>query len=182
MNERISYEESYRRLQERGHFSEKAVPPIRPQLPSIQDEAPLGISFFRTFVGEEEPGLAEDIANMTMPRTFFGRTEVRQVSFKNTDLSESCLCWNNFIQVDFTKALLSGSDMRASLYDHVLFVQADLSGADLRTSAFDACDFTDAVMKDVKLTDEQGRLLNLSESQHREIDWQDEDGEEPDGG
>ena len=119
MNERISYEESYLRLQERGHFSEKAVPPIRSQIPSIQDEEPLGISFFRTFVGEEEPGLMEDIANMTLPRTFFGRTEVRQTSFKHTDLSESCLCWNDFILVDFTEACLSGSDMRASLYDHV---------------------------------------------------------------
>ncbi len=182
MNERISYEESYRRLQERGHFPENAVPPIRPQLPSIQDEAPLGISFFRTFVGEEETGLIEDIANMTLPRTFFGRTEVRQTSFKHTNLSESCLCWNDFIQVDFTKACLSGSDLRASLYDHVLFVQADLSGADLRHSIFDACDFTGAVMKDVKLTHDQGRLLNLLESQRREIDWQDEDGEEPEGG
>ncbi len=182
MSKRISYEESHRRLQERGHFSEKAVPPIRPGVPSIQDEAPLGITFFRTLVGEEEPGLIEDIENMTLPRTFFGRTEVRQTSFKGTDLFESCLCWNAFIQVDFTKSSLSGSDLRASLYDHVLFVQADLSGADLRGSAFDACDFTNAVMKGAKLTYAQGRLLSLSENQRQEIDWQDEDGDEPDGG
>ena len=182
MNERISYEESYRRLQERGHFPEKAVPPVRPRIPSIHDEAPLGISFFRTFVGEEEPGLVEDIANMTLPRTFFGRTEIRQVSFKNTDLSESCLCWNDFIQVDFTKACLAGGDLRASHYDHVLFINTDLSGADLRGSVFDACDFTNAATKAVKLTRHQGSLLNLSESQCQEIDWQDEDGEEPEGG
>lgn len=112
MSERISYEESYRRLQERGHFPEKDAPPLPSQLPSIQDEGPLGISFFRTFVGEEEPGRVEDIANMTLPRTFFGRSEVRQVSFKHTDLSESCLCWNDLVQVDFTETDLSGSDLR----------------------------------------------------------------------
>ena len=37
-------------------------------------------------------------------------------------------------------------------------------------------------MKDVKLTYDQGSLLSLSESQRREIDWQDDDGEEPEGG
>jgi len=182
MSERISYEESYRRLQERGHFPEKDAPPLPSQLPSIQDEGPLGISFFRTFVGEEEPGRVEDIANMTLPRTFFGRSEVRQVSFKHTDLSESCLCWNDLVQVDFTEADLSGSDLRASACDHVLFAHADLSGADLRHSTFDACDFRDATMRGVKLTHTQGSSLSLSESQRREIDWQDEDGEEPDGG
>lgn len=62
------------------------------------------------------------------------------------------------------------------------FSQTDLSDADLRGSAFDACDFTDAIMKGVKLTYEQGSLLNLSESQRQEIDWQDDDGEEPEGG
>ena len=182
MNKRLSYEESYRRLQERGHFPEKSVPPMPSQLPGVQDKNPLGIYFFRTLVGEEEEGLIEDMSNMTLIRTFFGRTEVRQTSFKSTDLSESYLCWNNFIQVDFTKTILSRSDLRASFYDHVLFVQTDLSGADLRHSAFDACDFTHAVMKGVKLTYEQGSLLNLSESQRQEIDWQDDDGEEPEGG
>lgn len=182
MSECISYEESYRVLQERGHFPEKDAPPLPPQLPGVQDEGPLGISFFRTLVGEEEPGLVEDMGNMTLPRTFFGRTEVRQTSFKNTDLSESCLCWNDFIEVDFTKARLSGSDLRCSFYDHALFVQADLSGADLRRATFEACDFTGASMNGVKLTRDQRELLNLSQSQCEEIAWQDEDGEEPDGG
>jgi uncharacterized protein YjbI with pentapeptide repeats len=182
MSERISYEESYRRLQERGHFPEKAVPPIRPQLPSIQDEAPVGISFFRTLVGEEEPGLMEDMANMTLPRTFFGRSYVRQVSFKGCDLSESCLCWNDFTEVDFTKANLSGSDLRASLFQSVLFVRADLSDADLRQSVYENCDFSGAAMRRTVLTHEQGEALMLSEQQRREIDWQQEDGEEPEGG
>lgn len=92
MDQRISYEESCRRLQEREHFPEKAVPPMPPHFPTSQDEEPLGISFFRTLLGEDEPGVIEDMANMTLPRTFFGRSEVRQVSFEDTDLSESCLC------------------------------------------------------------------------------------------
>lgn len=182
MNERISYEDSYRILQERGHFPEKDVPPLPLRLPTALDDEPLGISFFRTLVGEEEPGLVEDMGSMTLPRTFFGRTEVRQTSFKNTDLSESCLCWNDFIEVDFTRTTLSGSDLRSSFYDHSLFTQADLSNADLRRATFEACDFTNAVMKGAKLTHDQRDSLNLSESQCGEIDWQDEDGEEPEGG
>lgn len=179
MSERISYEESYRILQKRGHSPEKDVPLLPLRLPTAQDEGPLGISFFRTLMGEEESGLAEDMGNMTLPRTFFGRTEVRQTSFKNTDLPESCLCWNDFIEVDFTKARLPGSDLRCSFYDHALFVQADLSGADLRRVTLEACDFTAAIMDGAKLTHDQREPLNLSQSQCAEIARQDEDGEEP---
>ena len=56
----------------------------------------MGLSFFRTFVGNGE------LDSLTIPRTFFGRSEKRAISFKNTDLSESCLCWSDFIDVDFT--------------------------------------------------------------------------------
>ncbi len=180
--ERLSYEESYRRLQERGHFPEKAVLPQPKRMPTIQDDSPLGMTWFRTFVGEDEPGLVEDIENMTLPRTFFGRTEVQQASFKHTDLSESCLCWCDFTDVDFTKADLSRADLRASTYVNVLFVRADLSGADLRRFTYEQCDFSHAVMQGAKLTRDQADGLGFSDEQRSKIAWQEEDGEEPDGG
>jgi len=161
---------------------QKAVPPMPARMPTIQDDEPLGVSFFRTFVGEDEPGSTEDISGMTLPRTFFGRTEVQQVSFENTNFSESVLCWCNFTEVDFTKTNLSGADLRASVFRRVLFVQSDLSGADLRQSLYENCAFTDAVMHGAKLTREQADGLELSEQQRTEIDWQKEDGDEPDGG
>jgi uncharacterized protein YjbI with pentapeptide repeats len=64
----------------------------------------------------------------------------------------------------------------------VLFVRADLSGANLRRATYEKCDFSHAVMLGAKLTRDQADDLSLSEDQRSEIDWQEDDGEEPDGG
>lgn len=177
--DRLSYEESCRVLQRVGYpdaGADGAIPPMPDHLPQCDDEEPLGVSFFRTFVGEG------DLENLTLPRTFFGRSEVGPLSFKNTDLSESNLCWNDFNEVSFEDADLSGSDLRASLYNSVKFVRTNLQNADLRLSTFDSCDFTGAEMKGAKLTREQGSVLGLSDEQRNVIDWQESDGEEPPGG
>src|SRR5262245_50280372 len=88
---RLSYEESCRLLQRLRLYSdagtEGVIPPIPDHRPQHDDKAPLGVRFFRTWVGED------DLENLTLPRTFFGRSEIGPASFKNTDLSESTLCW-----------------------------------------------------------------------------------------
>ena len=178
---RCSYEESCRLLQRLGYRdvgTEGAVPPIPDHRPQFDDQRPLGVSFFRTVVGAGE----HDLENLTLRRTFFGRSEVGPVSFKNTDLSESTLCWNDFNEVNFTDADLSGCDLRASFFSEVDFVRANLRNADLRHSSFEACDFTDADMRGAKLTHEHGEQINLSEQQRQEVDWQETDGDEPPGG
>ncbi len=195
---RRSYEESCRLLQRLGYLDTGAdgmIPPMPDHRPQCDDEEPLGVSFFRTWVGVGRPlGLQpsphlpwEDVPehaleNLTLPRTFFGRSEISSISFQNTDLSESTLCWNDFIEVNFTDTDLSGCDLRASIFSEVDFVRANLRNADLRRSSFEACDFTDADMAGAKLTHEQGEAIDLSEQQRQEIDWQDSQGDEPPGG
>jgi hypothetical protein len=187
---RLSYEESCRLLQRLGYPDVEAdgvIPPIPDHRPQCDDEAPLGVSFFRTFVGQDieegdEDASHRDLENLTLPRTFFGRSYIQHVSFKNTDLYESTMCWNDFTEVNFTDADLSGCDLRASIFSEVDFVRTNLRNADLRRSTFEACDFTDADMAGAKLTRKQGERIHLSVEQQKVIDWQDTDGDEPPGG
>jgi uncharacterized protein YjbI with pentapeptide repeats len=173
---RRSYEDSCELLQELGYLEKGYIPSIPDHQPQYDDEEPLGVCFFRTFVGEGE------LENLTLPRTYFARSEVGPVSFRNTELSESTLCWNDFHEVNFTDADLSRSDLRASHFTESVFVRANLRNADLRLSKFEQCDFTEADMLGAKLTHEQGENLALSVKQRQEIDWQDSNGEEPPGG
>lgn len=92
---RHSYQHSCERLQERGFLDPGDIPPIPGHRPQFDDETS-GVCFFRTCVSEG------DIEDMTLPQTFFGMSEVGPISFKNTDFSESTLCWNDFREVDFT--------------------------------------------------------------------------------
>lgn len=187
---RLSYEDSCRRLQRLGYpdvGTEGAIPPIPGHRPQFDDEAPLGVTFFRTFVGQDiEQGDDDvgnrDMANLTLPRTFFGRSYVQHVSFRNTDLSESTLCWNDFSEVDFTDADLSSCDLRASLFNDVDFVRTNLRNADLRRSSFEGCDFAEADMVGAMFTREQGEEIELSSEQCEVIHWQDDHGDEPPGG
>ena len=172
---RLSYENSCRRLQE-SYLEPGVVPPTPDRVPQADDEN-LGVSFFRTFVGE-----GDNLGNLTLPRTFFGRSEINDASFQNTDFTESNLCWNDFTDVDFTNAILARSDLRASVFDRVKFVSADLTNADLRQSSFTNCEFTDALMAGAVLTQLQGEKLLLSSKQRADIAWTTDDGPEPSGG
>jgi len=171
---RRSYEESCRELQRLGWLKPDSIPPLPTRRPRYDDPEPLGVEFFRTRVSDDK------FENLTLPRTFFGRSEVRDMSFRGTDLSQSTLCWNDFIAVDFSDCDLSNSDLRAALFEKVNFSGANLSRTDLRQSEFKNCDFSDSNLRGAKLTRSQ-RLL-LSPSQEQEVDWQRSDGEEPDGG
>ena len=81
------------------------------------------------------------------------------MSFRNTDLSESTLCWNDFADVDFT--------------------DADLRAADLRDSIFQGCTFVGADLRGAKLARAQASQLALSPEQQAVVVWNDD---EPDGG
>jgi uncharacterized protein YjbI with pentapeptide repeats len=126
--------------------------------------------------------VAGDLSGLTLPRTFFGRSEIKGASFRGTDLRESRLCWNDFIDVDFSETILSDADLRASLFERVSFAGTDLRSADLRRSTFTNCVFDRASMKGTILTRRLGKTLSLSGSQLSEINWTDDDGEEPVGG
>lgn len=173
---RLSYEDSCRRLQ-KSYIDADSIPPVPKHLPQYDDEGPLGVNFFRTFVGE-----GDDLSNLTLPRTFFGRSEVNDAHFRNTDFTESNMCWNDFTDVDFTNATLNGCDLRASNYERVKFVSTDLTNADMRHSWFKDCKFDDALMEGAVLTREQGAKLDLSERQRAQISWVDDPGMEPGGG
>src|SRR5262249_18762968 len=119
---------------------------------------------------------------LTLPRTYFGRSEIRGVSFRGTDLSESTACWNDFIDVDFGEADLSGADLRASIFHRVSFRGARLHGTDLRGATFIGCEFADADLTDAKISRSVGWLYWLSAAQRRYVDWQTGPGPEPEGG
>src|SRR4051812_4064592 len=105
---RLSYEESCRFLQRHNHLG-GVIPPLADHRPRYDESASIGVRFFRTWVGIGrpfglQPSRPEDdvevpehaLDNLTLPCTFFGRSEIGPVSFQNTDLSESTLCWNDF--------------------------------------------------------------------------------------
>lgn len=173
---RLNYEESCKRLQELGLLEAGETPAMPLKLPGCDDEEVRGISFFRTRLCDCK------LENLTLSRTLFGRSLVQQVSFRGSDLRESNLCWNDFIDVEFVDADLSGSDLRASIYENVRFVRADLTNADLRRSSLDNCSFRDALMCGAKLTARQAENLDLSDAQRAAVSWQADDGPEPDGG
>jgi uncharacterized protein YjbI with pentapeptide repeats len=122
------------------------------------------------------------LERLTLPRTYFSRSEIRNVSFRDTDLSESTANWNDFIDVDFSLANLSHCDLRGSVYERVRFTSALLHAADLRHCSFTDCDFSGADTTGLKLTEETAVSRRLSPEQLGVIDVQLDNGPEPDGG
>ena len=117
-------------------------------------------------------------------RTSGGRCYTR-VSFANTDLSESRMCWSDFVECDFSGADLSRCDMRASLFKGCKFVGAMPPGADLRRSSFEDCDFTGAELAGAVAEDEdfQGCVQDyLTDEQQEVMTWSDDEGPQPPGG
>src|ERR1043166_7617854 len=171
MTTRLSYDLSCARLREIGLLRRDEHPPMPERVPKYDDDEPLGVNIFRTRLDD---GI--DLSDLTLPRTFFGRSEINGVLFRNSDLRESNLCWNDFKGTDFSEADLSGSDMRSSLFKNVLFVTSNLNGTDLRRSAFIDCSFELAKMKGAVLTHQQGTMIHLSSMQIADVDWRHESG------
>lgn len=178
---RKSLEETWRYLEtmhSRVPRNPDGSPAVLNRMPSIYDEEPR-LSFFRTGLEDADRGY------LTMPRTFFGRSLFERVSFAGTDLSESCLCWNDFNDCDFAGADLSGCDLRASSFERCSFAGAVLRGADLRRSHFDDCDFAGADLSGAVAahTDPWLRLRErLSPAQVAAMAWTEDAGPEPEGG
>lgn len=177
MAARLSPYLSYARLCDLGLLEAEERPSIPERMPRHDDEGPLGFSVFRQRLDD-----TLDLSDLSLPRTFFGRSEINRVSFRNTDLRQSNLCWNDFLGTDFTEADLARCDMRSSIFKRVVFVKATLAGADLRGSSFIDCNFEGATMRGAALTHEQSPTLHLSEAQKLAVDWHDNNGPEPDGG
>lgn len=173
---RLSYTESCRQLQRAGHLKYGPIPPLPKRLPRYDDPKPLGVNFFRTRIENAR------LENMTLRRTFFGRSELVGVSFRNSDISQSNLCWNDFSDVDFTDANLSLADLRRSIFSKVHFIRANLTKADLRNSEFVGCNFEGASMNGSSALNRQKSDLRLSEAQIRQVAWTNDEGEDPGGG
>ncbi len=153
-------------------------PFVKDTMPNYDDEE-LGFSYFKYGLDEA------DNSNLTMPRTFIGRSSFIRVSFVNTDLSESRMCWNGFDECDFGEADLSGCDMRASTFENCRFVGAILRGADLRRSSFVDCDFTGADLTGAIAEDEDaiGCVQDwLTDAQQATMAWSEDEGPLPPGG
>jgi uncharacterized protein (TIGR02996 family) len=138
---RKSLEETWRHLEAQGEEMPRDAdgrPFVPPQMPSYDDEAPLGLGYFKS--GLEDA----DRSGLTMPRTFFGRSGFCRMRFMDSDLSDSRMCWNDFDDCDFSGANLSRCDMRAANYTGCKFVGAILRGVDLHRTYFKDCDFTGA--------------------------------------
>lgn len=183
---RKSLEDTWRYLQAAGEATPRRLdgrPFVPDRMPNYDDEE-LGFSYFRYRLEDA------DNSNLTLPRTFFGRSWFARVSFVNTDLSESRMCWNDFNDCDFTGADLSGCDLRASTFTDCKFVGSVLRGADLRRSYFMDCDFdganvTGAVAEDGILYTESGHAGVadfLTPEQQAVMTWTPDEGPEPPGG
>src|SRR2546426_6390334 len=112
MPTRKPYKESCQLLKDQQLLEGDTLPDLPQRAPRHDDEH-LGVSFFRTQLGDAR------LEGLTLPRTFFGRSEIRGVSFHGTDLSQSTGCWNDFVDVDFSEADLSGVDLRGSIFQRV---------------------------------------------------------------
>ena len=175
MPDRKSYKESCQFLKDQQLLDGNTLPELPVRAPHYDDER-LGVSFFRTRLADVR------LEHLTLPRTFFGRSEIRGVSFHGTDLSQSTGCWNDFVDVDFSDADLSGVDLRGSILQRVSFRGARLDRADLRRTSFSGCTFTDADLTGAKLNRSLLWFFRLTSAQRRSVDWQSGPGPEPEGG
>lgn len=176
MGSRLSYEASWKRIVDLGYLDGKIEPHFPAHRPTVDDEGPQGMEFFRTDV------VGEDLSGLTLRRSYFGRCLIERTSFRNTDLTESSLCWNDFTDVRFDGAVLSGCDLRASQFDQTSFDHADLARADLRHSEFRHCTARSANLTGAVMTLAQVRQLDLSAAQTSSADIRSDDGPEPEGG
>jgi uncharacterized protein YjbI with pentapeptide repeats len=179
---RKSLEDTWQYLESQGTQAPRhpdGRPLVHDAMPNHDDDEPFGVRHFRTHREDADYG------NLTMPRTFFGRSWLIRVSFANADLSSSRMCWNDFDECDFSNADLSGCDLRASQFKGCTFRDAVLRGADLRRSSFEDCDFAGADLAGAVAEEEDGDGCfqdYLTDEQRAAMAWTPDGGPEPPGG
>lgn len=181
---RTSHEDSIsvlkRRVEVIGDIQAQVLRPPR------HDDVEPGPSIFRMLLEDV------DLADLTMPGLYIGRSNLRRISFRGADLHLSALNWSDLEGCDFSEADLSGSDLRACAFVRCRFRGANLAGADLRGSTFEDCVFEGAAMRGTTLSREPLLLrlftpgsdqtsLPLSALQRAEVTWSGEKSE-PGGG
>ena len=134
------------------------------------------MTFYRVLISDEK------YEERYLLKTLFGRSLLENVSFRNSDLSGSTLTWSDFINVNFSYANLSNSDLRSSVFENVDFSNSNLSNSDLRGLDLKTCNLSGAIMTSAKATHELKNQNVLSPKQIQEIEWHDDEGEEPEGG
>jgi uncharacterized protein (TIGR02996 family) len=178
---RKSVEETWRHLEKLGYTMPRDAedrPLVPLSMPNYDDDDPR-FSYFRTRLKDE------DRSDLSLPRTYFGRSWFIRVSFAETDLSESRMCWNDFDGCDFSGADMSRCDMRASIFRRCKLVGAILRGADVRRSTFKDCDFAGAELSGTMAenADFQGCVFDfLTREQQAVMVLTEDEGPEPPGG
>jgi hypothetical protein len=121
-----------------------------------------------------------DFENLSLRRTLIERCRFHGVSFRNTDLGQSCLA-AEFIDCDFSDAVLICANLAGSAFFACRFRNAALIGSELRGATLEHCDFTDADLTGARLDRVLKESLPLSDTQRRlMVDWRSPDDEGPD--
>ncbi len=176
---RRSLEETWRFLASEGERVPRrpdGEPFVPDAMPNHNDPAGrIGFSYFKYRLEDA------DNSDLTLPRTFFGRSYFVRVRFANTDLTESRMCWNDFVDCDFGRADLSRCDMRASRFKGCSFAGAILRDADLRGSSFAECVFAGADLAGA-VADDDVYTSAFSDEQYERMVWHEDVGEQAPGG
>ncbi|MEW6303594.1 MAG: pentapeptide repeat-containing protein [Verrucomicrobiota bacterium] len=173
--QRYSYEDSCKALQRLHLLGAGRIPPLPGQMPRYDDYEPLGVEFFRAELADVS------LEKLSLPRTYFGHSEIRDVSFRGSDLSESVANWNDFTNVDFSLADLSHCDLRSCCFDKVQFKHSILRGVDFRHCSFQNCNFEGADLMGAKLAKATVTKLRLSAAQRSTIVLRKVNGPDPPG-
>jgi hypothetical protein len=160
-------------------------------LPDLKDEDPWAWPDWgdRPAAGEKYSGLTVskrafeevDLEGLWLVRTLFADCRFHGMSFRDTDLSMSCLNGCEFIDCDFTGASLIRVDLRKATLFACRFVGCELIGADLREAKLEHCTFTRAKLAGATIDRALKDALRLSAVQRDfQVDWREEGDRGPD--
>jgi uncharacterized protein YjbI with pentapeptide repeats len=181
---RAGYQDSFAALKDRVDIIGEPQPSVT--RPPRHDDEVLGPSMFRLRVADVS------LENLTLRGLFVGRSTLKSISFRDSDLQLSAFNWSDIVDCDFSGADLKGADLRACRFERCSFRGADLSGSDLRISSFDRCLFEGASLRGARLRRRPKALgflktgpdqtgLALSDAQRSDVEWC-PDAPEPGGG
>jgi|SRR5579884_449008 len=175
---RRTWKESWELLRQRG----LAVPRKRVDRPGAVKRPERGKARFGGLCFRDADLRETEFDNLSLPRTLFRKSRFAAVSFRNTNLSLSCLADCTWLDCDFGGADLACADLRGAELFACRFTAARLVGADLCGAKLSNCDFTDADLTGARIDLGLKDALPLSAVQRdRMVHWFDETDEGPDG-